>query len=562
MTPMKLLFPKENYTLLYVLLALVYLVGLFIPLMENDSAQHATMAMQIYLDNDFLHLYKGGIPYLDKPHMHFWLSALSFKIFGISHIAYRLPALLFTGIGAFSCFKLAKDFYGEEAGNIASLVFLSSYAIILSNHDVRTDAVLAGASILSIWQLVRYVNTSRMTNLVAGALAAAIAFSSKGHLSVFITGVCLLVYMAYARKWKAFFSWKALFGLLVFGIGISPVVYAYYVQFDMHPELVIDGQTNVSGVRFILWDQNFNRLIAKGFVENNPNYLFFFHNLLWAFIPWSLIVYFAFFDRLKLLWKNKFNYKNGLETLTSVGAIIVLAVISTSKFKLPHYLNSLLPILSVLVAGYLINLRDRNSQKTLKFLLIAQYVSLTLICGAVYYLCFWAFFLPSVILMASYVALIVGFFFIFSLDLAIWRKIVFVSVYFLVMINFCLSTHYYPNIMPYQAGNTAAKIVKSVGIPSNEIFMLEGRNSWALDFYTKRNTPKVKQAEVKGLLKEGQWLFFYDDDLEHLKELGVSWGKVYEFDHFGVSKPKIKFLNPKTRSSVLEKAYLVQVSKH
>ena len=34
----------------------VYISGLFVPLMENDSAQHATMAMRMALNNDFLNI--------------------------------------------------------------------------------------------------------------------------------------------------------------------------------------------------------------------------------------------------------------------------------------------------------------------------------------------------------------------------------------------------------------------------------------------------------------------------------------------------------------------------
>ncbi|WP_341226136.1 glycosyltransferase family 39 protein [uncultured Arcticibacterium sp.] len=556
---MKSITSKDNYNLLYFLLAAVYLVGLFIPLMENDSAQHATMAMQIYLDNDFLHLFKGGIPYLDKPHMHFWLSAISFKIFGISHIAYRLPAILFTAIGAYSCYKLAKEFYGEHAAQIAPLIFLSTYAIILANHDVRTDAVLTGASIWSVWQLVRYIHTSQLKYLVVGAFAAAIAFSCKGHLSVFITGVVLLAYMAYARKWSAFFSWKSLLGLVVFGLGILPVVYAYYVQYDLHPELVIEGQRNVSGVKFILWDQNFNRLTAKGFGENNPDYLFFFHNLLWAFIPWSFIVYLAFFDRIKSLVKNRLKYEKGLEVLTSVGVIIVLFVISTSKFKLPHYLNSLLPILSVLVAGFLINLKDRNSLKTLKTILIVQYVSLTLIAGGVLYLTFWAFGVPSPILLGVLGLFTVVLVFIIKEKMELWRKIIFVSVSYVAIINFCLSTHYYPNIMPFQAGIQAAEVIEEEGIPTQDVFLLFGKYSWSLDFYTERNTPRIPLDEVKETVKPGQWLFFYGEDLEAVEGAEIKWNKKFHFKHFRVSKPRIDFLNPNNRTSVLESAYLVQV---
>ena len=155
---------SQSFTLgeqlfLYGGLAIVYVFGLFIPLMENDAAQHAVMAMRMVQENDFLHLFRGEIPYLDKPHMHFWLSAFSMKLFGINHIAYRLPAVLFTILGAYSCFRLAKYWYTHFVGYIAALVFLSTQAIFLANHDVRTDAVLTGATIFGFWQLVYYIDT-------------------------------------------------------------------------------------------------------------------------------------------------------------------------------------------------------------------------------------------------------------------------------------------------------------------------------------------------------------------------------------------------------------------
>lgn len=238
---------KNNIIFLYALLALVYIAGLFIPLMEFDSAQHATMAMRMYLKNDFIHLFRGFDEYLDKPHMHFWLSAFSFKLFGVSHWAYRIPALLFTLLGAYSCYSLAKELYQNKSGHLAALIFLSSQAIILSNHDVRTDAVLTGASIFAIWQLVKYINTKNLLSIILGAIGLGVAFSTKGQLAVLIIGSALFCYVLYNRKWDAVFNWKLVIGLLTFLISSTPMLYAYYLQFDMHPEKLVEGQKKYLG---------------------------------------------------------------------------------------------------------------------------------------------------------------------------------------------------------------------------------------------------------------------------------------------------------------------------
>lgn len=549
---------KRDYVLLYILLAIVYISGLWIPLMENDSAQHATMAMRMYLENDFLNIYKAGNDYLDKPHMHFWLAALSFKVFGISQWAYRIPALLFTILGAYSCNRLAKEFYGNKAAHIASLVFLSGQAIFLSNHDVRTDAVLTGATIFGIWQFVLYINNKRVLHSILGAIGVAIAFSTKGQLGVFISGVCILSYLVYNREWKVLWSWKTAIALFAFVISISPVLYAYYIQFDLHPEKVIHGQSNVSGIWFILWDQSFNRLTASGFEKTSSDYLFFFHTLLWAFLPWSLIAYMALFTKLKLVFTTRFKYIKGVEILTSVGFFLVMIVISFSKFKLPHYLNSLLPVISVLVAGYIVQLFKIGKEKLAKIILGIQYFVLTSGSILVLFLIFWGFTMPNIGIILCYLLLITGLCYVVTKQMNVYRKIVLISVYFMVLINFCLSTQFYPKLLLYQAGNNAANIIKAENINPENVFILAGKPSWSLDFYTNRITPVVAMNDISKTLKNGDWLFLYDYQLKELKEDAISWNEKYEINHFRITRVSGSFINPNTRDGVLEKAFLLQ----
>lgn len=554
---MNTLLLKKDYLLLYLLLGVVYFTGLFIPLMENDSAQHATMAMRMYLENDFLHIYKGGQDYLDKPHMHFWLSALSFKLFGISDWAYRIPALLFTLLGAYSTNRLAKEFYGQQASHIASLVFLSAQAIFLSNHDVRTDAVLTGATIFAVWQLVLYINKNSLLHAVLGAIGVAFAFSSKGQLGVFVVGVCILTRMAYTRQWKAVWSWKTIVAVFVFVVAISPVLYAYYIQFDLHPEKVFNGQTNVSGIRFILWDQSFNRLTASGFEKTSPDYFFFFHTLLWAFLPWSVIMYVALFGKLKLMWQRQFSFQPNVEILSSVGVLIVLVVISFSEFKLPHYLNSLLPLLSVLVAGYLVSLQEVKKLKTTNVLLVIQYCTLVLGSVFVLFLSLWAFMPPHIGLLLCYILLIAGLCYIVITTMSKIRRLIIVSVYFMIFINFCLNTQFYPKLLEYQAGNNVALLIAAEEIPVENVFILEGRSSWSLDFYTKRITPIVAIDEVRNL--KGKWLFLYGEQLRLLKQNNIKWSKKFDINHHRITRLSGAFLNPNTREGILEKAYLLQI---
>lgn len=550
---------KRDLYFLYPLLLIVYVAGLFIPIMENDSAQHATMAMRMYLENDFFHIYKGTHDYLDKPHMHFWLAALSFKTFGISVWAYRLPALLFTFIGAIYTHRLAKYFYGRKIGHMASLVFLSSQAIFLANHDVRTDAVLTGATIFAIYHFIKYLDRRTLKNILLGFLGLAIGFCTKGQLAVFVCGAVLLVHIVYNKQWEAIWSWKVFVGVVSFFVFISPVLYAYYIQFDLHPEKVFNGQNNISGIKFILWDQSFNRLTATGFNNNSPDYLFFFHSILWAFLPWPLIMYTAMFSNIKRAIKYKFKSYESFELMTSLGVLLVLLVISTSKFKLPHYLNSLIPLMSILVVGFLWYLQKSQKVKYIKRWFNFQVGLFSVLSILVIFLCFWAFPVINIFIITGLIS-IAGLLVLFLIKekATPFRKLIVSSVGFMILINFCLNTQFYPNLLQYQSGITASKIIKEQNIEADKLYLRDGIEAWSISFYANKNLKRVAVDDISSQVKKGEWVYLDEKSLIETQQDGVKWTTVYPLDHYRITRLKMSFLNPKTRESTLRKRYLVQ----
>src|SRR5438128_7187146 len=106
------IFSRLQYIAFFVLLAIVYITGLLVPLMDNDSAHHANIALHMYLTGDYVSLVDHGKDYLDKPHLHFWLSAWSYSLFGVTGFAYKFPSFLFTLLGTYSTYRLGKVLYG------------------------------------------------------------------------------------------------------------------------------------------------------------------------------------------------------------------------------------------------------------------------------------------------------------------------------------------------------------------------------------------------------------------------------------------------------------------
>ncbi len=546
-----------RYWFLLILIILVYISGMFATLFENDSAQFAVMAMRMVQENDFLSLFKGPEEYLDKPHMHYWLAALSFKIFGIHDWAYRIPALLATLLGAYSCYGLGKLLYNRETGKLAALVFMTAQTIVLSVIDVRTDAVLTGSAIFAIWQLATYIERGTLRSIVLGAFGAAIAFSTKGQIALLVIGLPLLCHLAYTKKWKAFLNWRVVVGLLVFSLAITPMLYAYYHQFDLHPEKIIRGKGNRSGIFFIFWEQSFERLSGEGVGKNSSDYLFFFHTFLWVFLPWTVLGLLAYWNRAKALVKSRFAFNPNNEILTIGGITLIFIIISFAQFKLPHYLNIVIPLFSVLTASYLYGLYKSPERKFIKSLLGVQYFILGLIFIASAFICYFVFEFenPYNYIWKVSLALAIVYYILKYEDY--YFKIITISVLSSVILNAILNMHFYPSLLKYQAGSSMASKIEENGIPVDDICKLSPSHTWGLDFYNKKPVKISSINDLEG--KKNIWVYVSDEELNELHRKGFDWDRQYSVNQFRITRLQAKFLNPNTRKKILRKMHLVHI---
>lgn len=548
---------NTRYWFLIALMVLVYIAGMFVKLFENDSAQFAVMAMRMAQENDFLHLFKGPQEYLDKPHMHYWLAALSFKVFGLHDWAYRIPGILATFLGAYSCFGLGKLLYNQNVGKFSALIFLTCQTIVLGGIDVRTDAVLTGFTIFSIWQLVAYIEKNSALAIALGAFGAGMAFSTKGQIALLVIGIAIICQMIYTRKWHMFISWKVLLALLVFGMTITPMLYAYYHQFDLHPEKVIRGRSNRSGIFFIFWEQSFERMSGEGVGKNSSDFFFFFHTFLWVFLPWTVLAIVAYWWRAKAFIKMKFAYTQGFEFLTLGGITLIFFIISFAQFKLPHYMNIMMPLYSILTASYVYSLHRYTKEKAIKVLLGIQYFILALVFIFSLLVCFHVFKFERP---GAYVVLIATLLVIIYFCLKqeeYYVRLITLSVYASLLLNGVLNLHFYPSLLDYQGGSNMAEQVKEKQISVENIYKISERHTWSLDFYNRRPVQITTMSALSE--KKDVWVYANDKELKKLREAGFDWNQQISVDQFRITRLQLKFLEPTTRYKKVNKMHLVHL---
>src|SRR3569833_488075 len=181
----------SGYRWLYLFIFLAEMVifsGLFTTIIGPDGTMYATIAKTMVLRQDYVNMYVLNRDWLDKPHFPFWVTALSFNIFGIHTWAYKLPGILFMMMGAVYMYLFAKRLYNKEIALWSVLILLTAAHIVLSNNDVRAEPYLTGLIIASVYHFYRSYQPVNYWHLLAGCVFAACSIMTKGMFAIITIG--------------------------------------------------------------------------------------------------------------------------------------------------------------------------------------------------------------------------------------------------------------------------------------------------------------------------------------------------------------------------------------
>ncbi len=515
--------------------------------MDVDAAQYASISREMFNNHQYLQVLYNGENYLDKPPLLFWLSAISFKIFGINTVAYKLPSFLFTLLGVYSTYRLASRLYDIKTGTLAALILYTCQAFFLFNNDVRTDTILTGASVFAAWQLLVFYDTDRFRNLILGFTGIAFAMMAKGPIGAIVPASAIGVHLFYRRDWKKLFNWKWLAGITWGLLLMAPMLWGLYEQYGGY------------GPKFFFWIQSFGRITGVNTWENNTGYFFFVHTFLWAFLPWSPLTVVALFSKITELFKTHFVKNTSLELFSFGGFLLPFFALSFSHYKLPHYIFILFPYAAIMCGNFLYG-ASLNQVRTFRILFPFQYIIMLLLWISVIILCIYIFPIENAFKWAILA-------FILAYIIYCWRgtennrhKFIVVSALTMVAINFILNAHIYPALLKYQSGSMLAKIAVAKKIPDNSlVFYKDEINSF--EFYYGSIIPVITAEELKNKIERKQscWILGNDDLIESLKENNTIPSTKIEVNDFPITKLNFYFLNPSKRQTQLRKKYLVAI---
>ena len=548
---------KQNTVItIFVLCGITYLLGMFcIPLMDIDAAQYASISREMLERKSYLQFFDLGKDYLDKPPMLFWLSGLSMKIFGVHDWAYRFPSFLFTGLAVYSTFRLAILFYKRDIAILSAMVLASSQAMFLITHDVRTDTMLMGWVIFSIWQLAEWYQFKKWNHFLFAFLGIAGGMMTKGPIALMVPAFAFVPHFILRREWKQLLRWEYLLGIVIIAVALLPMSIGLYQQYDLHPGKLINGDPINSGLRFYYWTQSFGRYTGENHFKEMSEFTFLLQNMLWSFLPWIIFFLTGLFLDVVGLIQDRFKLSSKQEWISTGGFIVTYCILGRSQAQLPHYIFIVFPLAAIITAKFLFRLLYTHELRLWRKIFSGFHVFIfTLLWIAVIILMVFPFAsIPKYVgaMAALCLVILVFLFYQKSKMPAVLR----VSFFTIIGINIFLNTAFYPTLLPFQKGSAFAKYINENNIDKNKVVLLSENIGHSFHFYSQHIYPIKSSAQIQS----GDLVIAKMDSLSVLQLKFNNCKVIKQVNSFAVTGLTLPFINPSTRNKELDPYVLVSV---
>lgn len=333
----------ERLFLLTIILvcSILFLYNLGNPHLSHwDEAWYADVSRTMLNSGNFLTPVWNGQPFFEKPPLYYWISVISFSIFGINEFAVRFPSAL-AGILCIIVlyFYVKKNFNSKTA--VFSTIILSSVPIFL--YRARTgnlDVLLTLWMLFSIFCFTWAMHGNKKW-FSCMAISIFLGFLTKGFIGLyplFIIGIVLI----FQRNWKVLKSKQFLSSVIMLGLFVCGFITIFYL---------INGSLFVN--QFLLSNTEKYHFGEQNLKSFSLDYLSHIKSGLKLWFPFFLV------SILYVMYGVKKN-KNSHMLLPFLFIIIFFIIMSFSHNTSNWYIIPLYPFVSLIIAYVFARIDSKN----------------------------------------------------------------------------------------------------------------------------------------------------------------------------------------------------------
>jgi hypothetical protein len=309
-------------------------------LIKPDEGRYAEIPREMVASGDWLTPRLNGYKYFEKPALQYWVTAVSFSVFGQNEWAARLWPGLTGFLGVLLVFWTGNRLFGPPAGLLGAAVTGSAAIYVAIAHVLTLDMAVSffmSAAVFAFALAQRDAASEgerRRWMLVAWA-AAALAVLTKGLIGIALPAGAVALYVLVERDWNLLKRLHAIPGALLF-LAIAA------------PWFAAVSAANPEFFRFFFIHEHFERFLTREHDRYEPAW-YFLPVVLVGILPWIV----ALFPALSRAWKRSPEARFQASRFLFLWCVLVFAFFSASSSKLGSYILPIFPALGLLIGAYL-----------------------------------------------------------------------------------------------------------------------------------------------------------------------------------------------------------------
>ncbi|MEM9836988.1 MAG: hypothetical protein AAF828_10825 [Bacteroidota bacterium] len=275
---------------LYLLIAILLLPALLINLGEvvfiDDEGIRATVAQEMIWTGNYIAPTLHGDAYLNKPPLWNWILATSFLLFGeTTEFTARFPTVIALLGFAATAFFFSRKLLGKE------LALIHALTVITCGRMLFWDSMLALIDVCFSWvvytqiMLLYYYGREQKWWRTFGwvYLLCAVGFMLKGLPAIAFTGISIITFLVWQRKfWQLFYPPHLLCGLACLGLlGLYYWAYSDYLDLSLVAQRLFNESGKRTAVNYA-WQETVGHFFAFPF------------EMSYHFLPWTFLLLFFF----------------------------------------------------------------------------------------------------------------------------------------------------------------------------------------------------------------------------------------------------------------------------
>jgi 4-amino-4-deoxy-L-arabinose transferase-like glycosyltransferase len=337
---------------------------------DRDEPRFAEASREMRERGDYVIPYFNDNYRFDKPAFIYWTQIASYSFFGENDFAARFPSTVAAALTAVLLFAWGRRLGSERIGWWAAIIFTLCFQVFIH----------AKAAVADMW-LVFFVTVASWAGfeLLADSLGRAPdpefetahprAVGDQRHLKYW--RLVFYIALGFGFLAKGPLAWLPLLTVLSSKFFVRDIsltrrfwfftgmlgAFAIICTWGIPALIRTNGEFFAVGIGRHVVERSFGPLEGHG-AQSLRSYLltlpFYFGTVFLSFFPWSI--------KLPALTWRLWRKRDGIDNYLLSGILIVFVIMSLVKTKLPHYTLTAFPLLSLLLARHLFELRSFFAQ--------------------------------------------------------------------------------------------------------------------------------------------------------------------------------------------------------